>query len=101
MHLHIGDTHMNRLVPAGVLLVIAASLIGSKTRAADDPVATVDKALMTAFEKGDKAAFDKYLDPDFTWIDHDGVMVFRSGALALGMKPLVGEGKDVEIVRHP
>jgi hypothetical protein len=30
------------------------------------------------------------LDNDFTWIDHDGIMVFRSDALALGMKPLVG-----------
>ena len=81
--------------------VAASLMLGWRGRAADDPVATADKALMTAFEKGDKAAINKYLDPDFTWIDRDGVMVFRPDALALGMKPLVGEGADVEIVKHP
>jgi hypothetical protein len=55
---------------------------------------------MAAFEKGDKAVINKYLDADFTWIDHDGVMLFRGDALALGMKPLVGVGGNVEIVMH-
>src|SRR5512141_688772 len=92
---------MKQFAKVGVLLVAVAALTGSRIGAADDPVDTADKALMTAFEKGDKAALNKYLDPDFTWIDHDGIMVFRSDALALGMKPLVGEGTGVEIVKHP
>ena len=92
---------MIRLTKAGMVVGILGMLIGSKTRAAEDAVGTTDKALVAAFEKGDKAAVNKYLDADFTWIDHDGVMVFRSDALTLGMKPLVGEGEGVEIVKHP
>jgi hypothetical protein len=42
------------------------------TQAADE-VAAVDKALVAALDKDDKAAINKYLDNDFTWIDH-GVM---------------------------
>ena len=92
---------MKQLTKVGALVVLVAALTGSRMGAADDPVAAADKALMTAFEKGDKAALNKWLDTDFTWIDHEGVMVFRSDALALGMKPLVGEGAGVEIVKHP
>jgi hypothetical protein len=69
--------------------------------AAEDPVASADKALMAAFEKGDHAAIEKYLDSDFTWIDRSGIMLFRPDALALGMKPLVGHGEGVQIVEHP
>ena len=92
---------MIRFTMAGVVISVLALLSSGRARAADDPVLAADKALMAAFEKGDKGALEKYLDPDFTWIDHDGVMVFRSDALALGMKPLVGEGEGVEIVKHP
>lgn len=92
---------MARSIKAGMVIGILSMLIGTEARAADDPVGAADKALVAAFEKGDKAALNKYLDSDFTWIDHDGVMVFRADALALGMKPLVGEGEGVEIVKHP
>ena len=71
------------------------------TLMAADEVAAVDNALVAAFDKGDKPAINKYLDNDFTWIDHDGVIVFRPDVLALGMKPLVGHGEGVEIVEHP
>ena len=57
--------------------------------------------MVAAVDQGDKAAINKYLDNDFTWIDRDGVMVFRPDALALSMKPLVGHGERVEIVEHP
>jgi hypothetical protein len=83
-----------------IFTCVAGALVAWLGRAADDPVAMADKALITAFEKGDKSAINKYLDSDFTWIDHDGVMLFRPDALALGMKPLVGDGGDVEIVKH-
>ena len=92
---------MTRFTTGAFVLGILAAAAGWQTRAADDPVSTADKALVAAFEKGDKAALNKYLDADFTWIDHDGVMVFRTDALALGMKPLVGEGEGVDIVKHP
>jgi len=89
------------LIKAGMVISILSTLISSRASAADDPVGAADKALVAAFEKGDRAALNKYLDTDFTWIDPNGVMVFRSDALALGMKPLVGEGEGVEIVKHP
>jgi hypothetical protein len=92
---------MNRWIRAGVVFGLLTAPIGWSATAAGDPVATADKALMMAFEKGDKAALNKYLDADFTWIDREGVMVFRSDALALGMKPLVCQGEGIEIVEHP
>jgi len=92
---------MIRFTMTGVVIGVLALFNSGSAGAAGDPVSASDKALVAAFEKGDKAAIEKYLDADFTWIDHDGVMVFRSDALALGMKPLVGEGDGVEIVKHP
>ena len=73
------------------------AVYGKAVRAADDAVITADKTLVAAFEKGDKAALNKYLDPDFSWIDTDGVMTSGADALALGMKPKLGEGNDVQV----
>ena len=81
---------------AGLVL----TLMPRPVAAADSPVATADKALMAAFVKGDKATIEKYLDADFSWIDTDGVMVAKDDALALGMKPLIGEGPGIEILEH-
>jgi hypothetical protein len=67
---------------------------------ADDPVATIDKAFVQAYEKGDLNTVKKYLDADFTWIDTDGVLYFKDDVLALGLKPLVPSGGDVKIVEH-
>jgi len=92
---------MSCWIRAGVVIGLLTAPIGWRATAADDSVVAADKALMAAFEKGDKAALNKYLDADFTWIDRDGVMLFRSDALALGMKPLVGQGEGIEIVEHP
>ena len=39
-------------------------------------------------------------DPDFTWIDTDGVFYSKDDALALGLRPLVPSGDDVKIVEH-
>ena len=88
-------------VAAIVWISIAALPTPAATSTAKETVAAADRALMVAFEKNDKPAIEKYLDPDFTWIDHDGTMVFRSDALALNMKPLVGAGPGVEIIEHP
>jgi hypothetical protein len=83
---------------AGALCAAGLIAFASETaHAADDPVITADKALARAFEKGDKATLNKYLEPDFTWVDPDGVMVTRPDALALGMKPQVDYGEGVQI----
>ena len=86
-----------------VMLVCAAALaalMSVPATAADDAVITADKALISAFEKGDKVTIKKYLDADFTWVDPDGVMVEREDAFTLGMKPLLlGEGSGLKIGR--
>ena len=48
--------NVKQLTKVGALVVLMGALAGSRVGAADDPVASADKALMTAFEKGDKAA---------------------------------------------
>jgi hypothetical protein len=82
-----------------VLFVLAAAFT-LHAAGADDPVATIDKAFVQAYEKGDMATVKKYLDADFTWIDSDGVLYFKDDVLALGLKPLVPSGSDVKIVEH-
>ena len=39
----------------------------------------------------------KLLDPEFTWIDTDGIMWAREDALRAGLKQLVPSGADVQI----
>lgn len=89
------------LVTVLVSLAIFATFTRRPVAAAESPAKTADLALTAAFDRGDKATIEKYLDADFTWIDGDGVMTMRSDALALGMKPLVGEGSGVEVIEHP
>lgn len=95
---------MKSVIKSGVVLgAMSAALIGLTAlpaTAAEDAVAAVDKAFVQAYEKGDMATVKKYLDPDFTWIDTDGVLYFKDDALALGLKPLVLSGADVKIVEH-
>src|SRR5581483_1640280 len=76
----------------------ALPLMGAS--AGSDSVASTDKAFVQAYEKGDMAAVKKYLDPDFTWIDTDGVFYSKDDALALGLKPLVPSEGDVKITEH-
>ena len=35
---------------------------------------------MAALAKGDKAAANKWLDPDFSWIDSEGIMWAKEDA---------------------
>ena len=68
--------------------------------AADDAVVTADKAVVAALAKGDKVAANKWLDPDFSWIDSEGIMWAREDAFRGGLKPLVLPGDDVKIIEH-
>ena len=43
---------MKQFAKVGALVVLVGALAGSRMGAADDPVATADKALMTAFREG-------------------------------------------------
>jgi hypothetical protein len=77
-------------------LMVAASHPAS---AADDPVAKADKAATAALAKGDKTMANKWLDPDFTWIDSQGIMWFKTDAFRAAIKPLVSES-DAKIIEH-
>jgi hypothetical protein len=81
-------------------IAILATLTTKPTAAEDDAVVQADHVLVQALEKGDKAAAEKLLDADFTWIDSDGVMWAKDDAFRAGLKPLVGSGSDVKIIEH-
>src|SRR3982074_2137326 len=53
-----------------------------------------------ALAKGDKVAANKWLDPDFTWIDSEGIMWAKTDAFRAGLKPLVVVGTDTKIIEH-
>ena len=79
---------------------VVAILTSRPLAAADDEIMSADKAVTAALTKGDKAAAEKYLDPDFSWIDTLGVMRFREDALRVGVKPAVPVADDVTYVEH-
>jgi len=81
-------------------IAILAVLTSKPAAAADDAVVQADHVLVQALEKGDKAAAEKLLDADFTWIDSDGVMWAKDDAFRAGLKPLVGSASDVKIIEH-
>ncbi len=96
---------MNRKVRDGLAVGLAwTSLTGTlasrPATAADDAVVTADKAVVAALAKGDKLAANKWLDPDFTWIDSEGIMWAKSDAFRSGLKPLVPAGADTKILEH-
>lgn len=64
---------------------------------ADDAVVKSDRAVVAAFEKGDKAALKELLDTDFSWIDTDGIMWERPDVLRAGLRPLVPMTSDTKI----
>ena len=77
-----------------------ATLASGAAAAADDAVVTADKAVVAALAKGDKVAANKWLDPDFTWIDSEGIMWAKTDAFRAGLKPLVAVGTDTKIIEH-
>src|SRR5260370_26623929 len=91
---------IKKMALAAACIAILAALMSKRAAAADDAVVQADHALVQALERGDKAAAEKLLDPDFTWIDSDGVMWAKDDAFPAGLKPLVGSGGDVKIIEH-
>jgi len=83
------------LLGAGAAVIMASPPAGS-----DDPVATADKAAIAALAKGDKMAAEKWLDPDFSWIDSEGIMWAKEDAFRDGLKPLVATGDAIQVTEH-
>src|SRR5438270_8145964 len=84
------------IMSAGVLALFNTKPVG----AADDQLISADKAVTSALLKGDKSAAEKYLDPDFTWIDTKGVMLAKEDVFRVGVKPAVPVADDVKYVEH-
>src|SRR5665213_533126 len=96
---------MNRLVrnfiATGMACIgLMAAFAAVPARAEDDAVVTADKAVVAALAKGDKAAAEKWLDPDFSWIDSEGIMWAREDSFRGGLKPLIISGDDIKITEH-
>lgn len=86
---------------AGISFVgLMAALACLPAAAADDAVVTADKAAAAALTNGDKVAANKWLDPDFSWIDSEGIMWAKEDAFRGGVKPLIAAGDDVKITEH-
>src|SRR6476620_12421117 len=64
-------------------------------------VVKADESVTRALVSGDRAAAEKMLDADFSWIDPDGVYYATKGeAFANGVKPLVATAADVKVLEH-
>ena len=94
------SSSIKKMALAVACIAILSALMSKPAVAADDAAVQADHALVQALEKGDKAAAEKLLDADFTWIDPDGVMWAKDDAFRAGLKPLVGSGSDVKIIEH-
>jgi hypothetical protein len=88
-------------VVAAFCVGMLASLSTKRAAAADDAIVQADHTVVAALEKGDKAAANKLLDADFTWIDADGILWAKDDAFRAGLKPLVPSAHDdVKIIEH-
>ena len=75
--------------------------VGIAAAAAGDPVLAADRAAFAALSKGDHAAANKWLDPDFNWVDAEGIMWLKSDAFRANIKPLIAEPTaDVKVIEH-
>src|SRR5215510_8835537 len=95
-------THMKRFLAlaAVVGLGLAGAAQGQTAGPASD-VVQADRAVTQALLGGDRAAAEKSLDADFSWVDPDGVYyATRDEAFRAGAKPLVGTGADVKLLEH-
>lgn len=88
------------VVACAIFVAVLAILSSLSAPAADDAVLRADHAVIAALEAGNKAAANRYLDRDFTWIDSQGVMWAKEDALRAGLKPLVSTGSDVRTIEH-
>jgi hypothetical protein len=96
---------MNRFVSKTLATGIAcaglmAMLVSWRVAAEDDAVIAADKVVVAALAKADKVSADKWLDPDFTWIDSEGIMWAKTDAFRAELKPLLASPSDSQIIEH-
>jgi hypothetical protein len=93
---HFGNNCLN----IGIACLGLAGTLNLADAAADDPIVTADRAVVAALAKGDKAAANKWLDQDFSWVDSEGIMWSKDDAFRAGLKPLVSAGDDIKVIEH-
>ena len=95
---------MKRYMALALMLVAGSvGIVTAQTKpaaAGDDAAVQADRALAAAYAKGDRAAINKLLDPDFSWIDTDGIMWAKEDAERAGLKPLVPMTAETQITEH-
>jgi hypothetical protein len=84
----------------GIACLGLAGTLAWATGPSDDAVVQADRAVAAALAKGDKAAANKWLDQDFSWIDSEGIMWAKDDAFRAGLKPLITAGDDVKVLEH-
>jgi hypothetical protein len=91
-----------KVLIAGLLCAGAAvALQTSKAASAeDDAVVKADRAVVLALQKGDRAAAEKLLDVDFSWVDSQGVMWAADEAFEADIKPLIPDANAATITEH-
>lgn len=88
------------LAIAFVIGIVQVDIAGAQTGAQSD-LAKADQALTQALVNGDRAAAEKMLDADFSWVDPDGLYyATRDEAFRAGVKPLVGTSSDVKVLER-
>jgi len=95
---------MNQFTRGALFGIAAMGVVASAGHlraAAEDEIMTADKAVVSALAKGEKGAANKWLDPDFNWIDSEGIMWFKEDAFRAGLKPLIAVAtEDVKVTEH-
>ena len=90
---------MKKFFAIALVAGVAQVAVMRAQTAPQSDVVKADEALTRALLSGDKAAAEKMLDADFSWIDPDGIYyATKSEAFAHGVKPLVGTGADVKVL---
>ena len=91
-----------KVLITGLLCAGAAALLQTSKPASaeDDPVVKADRAVVQALQKGDRAAAEKLLDVDFSWVDSQGVMWAADEAFEAGIKPLIPDAAAATITEH-
>ncbi len=92
---------MKRVFAIALMAGVAQVAAMRAQSAPPSEVVKADEALTKALVSGDRAAAEKMLDADFSWVDPDGVYYATRGeAFAHNVKPLVGTGADVKVIEH-
>jgi hypothetical protein len=92
---------MKKVFAIALVAAIAQVAVIRAQAPAQSEVLKADDAIIKALAGGDRAAAEKLLDADFSWIDPDGVYYATKGeAFAHGVKPLVGTGGEVKVLEH-